>query len=323
MKILVTGCAGFIGFHLCNLLLKNKNYKIYGIDNLNNYYDTSLKNNRLKILKKKNKFVFYKLDICSRKLLEKKFADNNFDIVIHLAAQAGVRYSISNPEKYLKSNIDGFFNVLTSIQKYKIKHFIFASTSSVYGSNNKFPTSENVSTDKPLSFYAASKKSNEVMAYSFSNIYNIPMTCLRFFTVYGEHGRPDMSLHKFVSKIIENKSIDLYNKGNHQRDFTYVGDVVEIIKRIIKNPSTEKIPYQVYNVASGKPKKLLYFVSVIEKKLNKKAIINFLDLQKGDVVKTHANQSKILKLTGHINYTVFEKGIDKFIKWFKKYYGYK
>tara|TARA_X000000950_G_scaffold275965_1_gene363112 strand:- start:558 stop:1529 length:972 start_codon:yes stop_codon:yes gene_type:complete len=323
MNILITGCAGFIGYHTCEALLKNRKIKIYGIDNLNDYYDVNLKKNRLKILKKRKNFKFNKSNIIYFSNLEKIFKKNKFDIVIHLAAQAGVRYSIKKPTNYFNSNIKGFFNILLLVKKFKTKHFLFASTSSVYGLNKKFPLSEKLATETPLSFYAASKKTNESMAHSFCNIYNTPITCLRFFTVYGEYGRPDMSLHKFVSNILNNKKINLFNNGNHERDFTYVKDVVEVIKKIMMKPSRAKIPYQVFNVASGKPKKLKYFLKVIEQKLNKKSQIQYLDLQPGDIIKTHGDINAINKVIGYKPSTSFELGIDKFIKWFKAYYNLK
>lgn len=320
MNILVTGCSGFIGFHLCNKLLSNKKNKIYGIDNLNSYYDIKLKRDRLKILKNKKNFFFKKIDIKINNKVEEYFKKNEFECVIHLAAQAGVRFSIKNPRTYLLNNVNGFFNILESCRKHKIKHFITASTSSVYGNNENFPLKEDYDTDKPLSFYAASKKSNEVMAYSFSNIYKLPITVLRFFTVYGDYGRPDMSLFKFTKKIISKKELNLFNFGNHERDFTHVDDVIAVIVKIINNPAKNKIPYQIYNVASGKPKKLKYFLNLIEKNLNLKANTKMLGLQKGDIVKTHASTTKINNKTNIFNRKPFEVGIQSFIKWYKSYY---
>ena len=233
-NILITGCAGFIGFHLSNTLIKSNKYNVYGIDNLNNYYSKKLKNHRLNILKKnKNFFKFSKADISNKTKLSSIFKKHKFHIVINLAAQAGVRYSIENPETYYKSNINGFFNILNCSLEQKVSHLLFASTSSVYGNTNKFPITENFTTDKPLSFYAATKKCNEVMAYSYSNIYKMPITAMRFFTVYGPLGRPDMSLFKFTKLIKENKKIDLFNNGNHVRDFTYVDDIVDGIYSLI------------------------------------------------------------------------------------------
>ena len=320
MRILVTGSAGFIGYHLSLFLLKNTNNLIYGIDSLDKYYDVKLKKDRLKILKKYKRFVFYKLNLKNLKPLEDNFKKNKYNCVINLAAQAGVRHSIQNPGKYFESNILGFFNLLEISRNQNIKHLIFASTSSVYGSSNKFPLSEKDNTDKPLSFYAATKKSNEILAYSYSNIYKLPCTALRFFTVYGPFGRPDMSLFKFSKNINISKKIDLYNYGNHIRDWTYVEDVVSGIYKIISKPPKENIPFNIFNVASDQPRSLRYFLKTIENNLGKKAKITLKPLQKGDVLKTHAN---VIKLKRYINYkptTSLEKGVSEFIKWFKDYY---
>ena len=319
MKILVTGCAGFIGFHLCLKLLKNKNLKIFGIDNLNNYYDKKLKLLRLSIIKKNKNFYFTKLDIRKKNLLSNDFKKNNYDYVIHLAAQAGVRYSIENPTTYFENNLEGFFNILDNSRLRNVKHFLFASTSSVYGNNKKFPLKEDFKTEEPLSFYAATKKSNEVIAYSYSNIFNMPCTALRFFTAYGPYGRPDMSLFKFTKLITENKKIDLFNSGNHIRDFTYVDDIVRFIHKLIKKPSSKKIPYDVFNLASGSPNKLVKFLDVLEENLNIKSKKNNLSLQKGDVFKTHADIKKIIIKTGIKPNVDINKGIKNFVKWYKMY----
>ena len=319
MKILITGCAGFIGFHLCNSLLKNKKNKIFGIDNLNNYYDVELKLNRLKLLKNNKNFVFNKIDIVDNKKLEKNFKKNQYKIVVNLAAQAGVRYSIDKPEVYQQSNINGFFNILESCKKNKIKHLIHASTSSVYGDNKKFPLTEEFNTNKPLSFYAATKKSNEVMAYAYSNIYKLPVTILRFFTVYGPLGRPDMSLYKFTDAIFKNRNIKLFNNGNHVRDFTYVSDVVKAVEKVIfSNKNNNKIPYQIFNVSSNNPKSLKKFLQEIEKNCNKKSKKTYLKLQKGDVHKTHGSNKLIAKKLGFKPSISIEKGIFYFVKWFKE-----
>ena len=319
MKILITGTAGFIGYHLSLNLLKLK-FQVYGIDNLNNYYSNIIKKNRLKELKKNNNFIFYKTDLKNKKKIENIVYKNKIKIIVHLAAQAGVRYSIDKPEKYFESNISGFFNILEICRSCKIKHLIFASTSSVYGNNKKFPLSENFNTDKPLSFYAASKKTNEVMAYSYSNIYKIPITGLRFFTVYGPFGRPDMSLFKFTKATLENKEIQLFNSGNHIRDFTYVDDIVAAIINLIKKPSKSNIPYNIFNIGSSNPQTLKKFINIIEKNLQKKVKFRNLPLQKGDVIKTHANTNNLKK---HIKYKPkvnIEEGVLKFIKWYLKYY---
>jgi len=321
MNILVTGSIGFIGYHLCELLLRDKKNKIFGIDSLDNYYDINLKRKRLKILKENKNFNFEKLDITNINQLKKNFAKNKYSIVINLAAQAGVRYSIENPNKYFDSNMRGFFNILEVSRMHLIKHLIFASTSSVYGDSKKFPLKESHSTDKPLSFYAATKKCNEVMAYSYSNIYKLPCTGLRFFTVYGPWGRPDMSLFKFTSNILNFKPIELFNKGNHARDFTYVEDIVKSIKKLIIKPPKKKIPFEIFNIGSDNPKTLKYYLKVIEKNLKVKPKIILKELQMGDVKKTHAS---ISKLTNYINFKPkisIETGIFNFVKWFKSYYN--
>ncbi len=319
MKVLITGCAGFIGFHLSKKLL-DLNFIIHGIDNLNHYYDINLKKNRLSILKKYKKFNFKKIDISNFKVLESNFKLNKYDIVVNLAAQAGVRFSIDNPRSYLNSNIIGFFNILELSKIYKIKHLLFASTSSVYGDNKSFPLKEEFNTDKPLNFYAASKKSNEVMAYSYSNIHKIKITGLRFFTVYGEFGRPDMALFKFTKSIKNAKSLKLFNKGNHIRDFTYIDDVTESIVKLIKKPSNNKIPFQIFNIGSNNPKKLKEFLRIIEQILKKKSKQILLPLQKGDIHKTHADNNKLYKKINFLPKTTLNNGIKNFINWYRKYY---
>ncbi len=318
--ILITGCAGFIGFHLSKALLNDKNNKIIGIDNLNKYYDVSLKNNRLKILKKFNNFYFYKINIQNQKKLKNIFEDNKIKIVINLAAQAGVRYSITNPREYLDFNVNGFFNILELSRLFKIKHLVFASTSSVYGDSNDFPLSEEIKTDSPLSFYAATKKSNEVFAHSYSNIYKLQCTGLRFFTVYGTYGRPDMALHKFVKSNIENKKINLFNYGKHKRDFTHVNDIVQGIEKIINYKNVKKIPYEIFNIGSNKPINLKEFIKIIEKITNKRFKIVNLPLQKGDVEKTHANISKISKYLNYKPKVNIKDGVKEYIDWYKEYY---
>tara|TARA_Y100000590_G_C15642362_1_gene985494 strand:+ start:512 stop:1483 length:972 start_codon:yes stop_codon:yes gene_type:complete len=323
MKILITGCAGFIGYHVCKKLLENKKIKVYGIDNINDYYDKNLKLKRLKDLSKNKKFIFYKKDIKNYKILNNNFKKNKYDIVINLAAQAGVRYSIKNPRSYIENNIDGFFNILECSRIYKIKHLIYASTSSVYGDSNNFPLVETSNTDKPLSFYAATKKCNEVLAYSFSNIYSLKTTGLRFFTVYGPFGRPDMSLFKFTKSILNSKNIELFNNGNHERDFSYVEDIAIAIEKLIKKPAKTKVPYQIFNIASNKPYKLREFLNIIEKNTGKKFKIKKLPLQKADVIKTHGS---IKKLKDYINFnpkTDLNKGVNAFLNWFYNYYKIK
>ena len=321
MKILITGCAGFIGFHLAKKLLSNNKFRVYGIDNLNTYYDVRLKQDRLKILKKYINFNFKKLDISNFAKLSKNFKENKYDYVINLAAQAGVRYSITNPDTYFENNISGFYNILEVSKNIKIKHLIFASTSSVYGDQSKWPLKENFNTDKPLSFYAATKKINEVMAYSYSNIYKLPCTGLRFFTVYGPYGRPDMALFKFVKNINSAKRIKLYNNGNHYRDFTYVDDIVESIIRLIKKPPKEKIPYEIFNIGGSKPHHLKKtFLRYIEKILSKKAMINNLPMQMGDIFKTHADTKKLQNKINYKPKTNLKNGINNFIMWYKMYF---
>ncbi len=321
MNIVITGCAGFIGYHTTLFLLKKK-FKIIGIDSINNYYDPNLKKNRLNILKKFNNFHFFKVDITEKNKLNNIFK-KKIDIVIHLAAQAGVRYSLKAPEKYINSNLNGFFNIIEEAKIRKIKHFIFASTSSVYGYSNNFPLDESFNTDEPLTLYAATKKSNEVIAYSYSNLYNLHCTGLRFFTVYGPYGRPDMALFKFTKNIIKNKYIELFNSGNHTRDFTYIDDVVISIYKLLKKPSRKKIPYQILNICSNNPISLKNFIKIIEKNLNLKAKIKNLELQKGDVKKTHGNNLKINNYLKNYKMVNIEDGISKFIIWYKSYYKIK
>ena len=321
MKILVTGCCGFIGFHLCKQLLENNKNKVFGIDIINDYYDVKLKKDRLNILKKNKKFFkFFKIDITNKKIIENNFNQNKYDYVIHLAAQAGVRYSLKNPRSYLDNNINGFFNILEASKNNKIKHLIYASTSSVYGDNTKFPLKENFSTDKPLTFYAASKKCNEIMAYSYSNLYKLKTTGLRFFTVYGSYGRPDMALSKFVTSILNSKKLELYNKGNHYRDFTYVDDVIKSIIKLIKKGAKEKIPFQIFNIGNGKPNYLKDFLIKIENELMIKARVKNLRFQKGDVYKTHADTKKLSRAINFRPSTSIQQGIEKFIRWYKEYY---
>ena len=319
MSILITGSAGFIGYHLTEKLLK-KNINVIGIDNINNYYDTKLKKNRINELKKNKKFKFYKIDLCEYKKLDFVIKKNKIKFIIHLAAQAGVRYSIKNPKIYFKSNLEGFFNILEVSRHNKIKHLVFASTSSVYGDTKKFPLNENNRTDHPLSFYAATKKSNEIMAHSYSYIYKLPCTGVRFFTVYGPFGRPDMALFKFTKNIINNQSIELFNNGNHLRDFTYVDDIVDGIYSLIKRHSKKNIPYEIFNIGNGNPKKLKDYLKFIEKKLNSKAKVKKLPLQIGDIFKTHSDIKKLKKYTNYKPKTNIEVGISKFIEWYKDYY---
>jgi UDP-glucuronate 4-epimerase len=319
-NVLITGSAGFIGYHLSKQLILNNKYSVYGIDNLNNYYDKKLKLDRLKDLKKHKNFNFKKIDLINMKVLSTLFKDQKFDIVINLAAQAGVRHSITNPDDYFNSNVIGFYNILKLSKQFKIEHLLFASTSSVYGNNKSLPLTEEDKSESPLSFYAATKKSNEVMAYSYSNIHNIPITALRFFTVFGPYGRPDMSLYKFTENGIKGKNINLFNNGNHSRDFTHIDDVVFSIVSLIDLKPIKKIPYEVYNICGNSPKKLKFFVNIIEKTLGKKIKKKFLPLQAGDVKDTHGDNNKLLKKIKVKKFKSLEKGIEEFVHWFKKYY---
>ena len=316
MNIIITGAAGFIGFHLIQKLCENKNYNIIGIDNLNNYYDVNLKKSRLKILKKHKNFTFKKIDLSRNSFLKKVFDQYKIKYVVNLAAQAGVRYSIEKPEKYFDSNLSGFFNLINLCKTHHVSHFVYASTSSVYGDQKKFPVKETFNTDNPLSFYAATKKCNEIIAYSFSNIYQMPTTGLRFFTVYGPYGRPDMALFKFANLLKKNKKIKLFNNGNHERDFTYISDIVEGIVKILEKPSTKKIPHEIYNIGGNKSYKLKDFIALIEKNLNKKAKFIKYPLQQGDVRKTQASSSKLDKLVNKKKYIKLELGIKKFFEWY-------
>ncbi len=321
MRVLITGCAGFIGFHLAQLLIK-KNIQVIGIDNINNYYDTNLKKNRIKILKKYNNFTFYKFDLLERRKINSLIKKNKIKILIHLAAQAGVRYSIDDPDSFFKNNLEVFFNILEVSKINKLDHLLFASTSSVYGENELYPSKEENNTDKPMSFYAATKKSNEIMAYSYSQIYKVPCTSLRFFTVYGPYGRPDMALFKFTKKILENKSIDIYNNGNHYRDFTYIDDVVNAIYLLIKKPKKNKIPFNVFNIGNGNSRKLTEYIKLIEKNLKLKAKLKKMPIQKADIKKTHSDVSKLKSYIKYSPKVQLEVGVKKFVEWYKEYYNY-
>ena len=321
-KVLITGGVGFIGFHLSKKLLEN-NYFVVAIDNMNDYYDVDLKKARLDVLKEYKNFSFYKIDISNKSDLLDLFSDNKFDIVINLAAQAGVRYSIDHPDSYIFSNIVGFFNILECCRTYPVKHLLFASSSSIYGKNNSIPYKTNDKVDKPVSLYAATKKSDELMAYAYSNLYNIKVTALRFFSVYGPYGRPDMAYFSFTNNIINNKEIKLFNNGDMYRDFTYVLDVVEAVYKLL-----DKIPlkdglgvyYKVYNIGNNNPVKISYLVEILEKELGKKANIKYLPMQPGEVYQTYADISDIKKDISFVPNTSIEDGIHQFIKWYKEFY---
>ncbi|WP_305039606.1 NAD-dependent epimerase [Fulvivirga ulvae] len=335
-SILVTGAAGFIGFHLCKVLC-NKGYKVTGIDNLNDYYDVNLKKSRLSILKKEENFNFQKLDLVDQEGIEKLFKTGNFSYVINLAAQAGVRYSLTNPRAYIKSNIDGFLNILEGCRHSDVKHLVYASSSSVYGANTKMPFSVEHNVDHPLSLYAATKKSDELMAHTYSHLYNLPTTGLRFFTVYGPYGRPDMALFLFTKAIIEGKPIDVYNHGKMLRDFTYVDDIVEGIVRLIPtipsgnpdwdgnkpNPSDSFAPYKIHNIGNNQPVELMEFINAIEDALGKTAIKNMMPIQPGDVPSTYADVDALTKSVGFKPNTAIKTGIQQFITWYLDYYKIK
>ena len=330
MNILVTGAAGFIGFHLIKALL-NKEIFIVGIDNLNNYYDVQLKKDRLKILAEnstEDNFRFIELDLAERDAMASLFTEHGFDIVINLGAQAGVRYSIENPHAYMDSNMVGFLNVLEGCRQTKVAHLLYASSSSVYGMNIKQPFSTQDRVDFPISLYAATKKSNELMAHTYSHLYNIPTTGLRFFTVYGPYGRPDMAYFSFTKKILAGEQIDVYNNGEMQRDFTYIDDIVEGITRLIdKAPSPQQsatstaiAPYQIYNIGNNQPITLRRFITAIESACGKKAKENLLPMQAGDVPITYANIDELTTDIGFRPQTSIEEGISKFVNWYKAYY---
>ena len=332
-KILVTGAAGFIGFHLAKKLC-DENWEVIGLDNLNNYYDVNLKNARLNLLLSYSNFKFHKLDLADRGSIKKLFEEQKFDFVVNLAAQAGVRYSLENPYAYIDSNLSGFLNILEGCRHNPVKHLIYASSSSVYGANTKMPFSVHDNVDHPVSLYAATKKANELMAHTYSNLYKIPTTGLRFFTVYGPWGRPDMALFIFTKKIAEGKPIDVYNNGKMKRDFTYIDDIVDGIIKLIPNipepnpkwdgndpdSATSFAPYKLYNIGNNQPVELLRFIEVIEEKLGKKAIKNFMPIQPGDVPATYADVDDLIDAVDFKPNTPIENGIAKFVEWYRGYY---
>jgi len=325
--ILITGCAGFIGSNLIYPLL-NK-YKIIGLDNINNYYDETLKKSRLKEFENIDDFLFKKCDLVDKEFINSIFEEYNPDIVINLAAQAGVRYSIDNPQAYIDSNIIGFFNILEACRKYPVEHLIYASSSSVYGSNKQVPYSTNDKVDNPVSLYAATKKSNELMAHAYSKLYDIPTTGLRFFTVYGPAGRPDMAYFKFTNKMVKGEKIQIYNHGDMYRDFTYIDDIVDGISKVMTTPPNideDGVKYKIYNIGNNKPESLMNFVNILEEKLLKYGIINrkvekeLLPMQPGDVYQTYADISDLQRDFGFSPKTSLNEGLDKFAKWYKEYY---
>ncbi|MFJ1136687.1 NAD-dependent epimerase [Bacillus cereus group sp. BfR-BA-01354] len=333
MKILVTGAVGFIGFHLTKRLL-DQDINVIGIDNLNDYYDVFLKKDRLKILKKRNNFKFYKTDISKKEKLNQIFKDQKIHIVINLAAQAGVRYSIDNPDSYATSNLVGFINILEACRHYNVEHLIYASSSSVYGANTNIPFSTKDSVNHPVSLYAATKKSNELMAHTYSHLFNIPTTGLRFFTVYGPWGRPDMAYYSFTRNIIEENTIRVFNNGDMKRDFTYIDDIVETIIRLLYNPpiynerwnkanpdpSSSYAPYKIYNIGNNNPTKIMNFIKTLEKLIGKKAKIEFFPMQQGDVKETYADISDLQADVGFYPSTTIEEGLTQFVNWYNMYY---
>ncbi len=332
-NILVTGAAGFIGFHLSKVLLQRGD-TVVGIDNLNHYYDVNLKLARLKQLEAYPNFTFHKLDLADRTGIENLFKQYTFDKVANLAAQAGVRYSIENPHCYIDSNVTGFLHILEGCRHHQIKHLVFASSSSVYGANTKQPFSESDGVDHPLALYAATKKANELMAHSYASLYKLPCTGLRFFTVYGPWGRPDMALFLFTKAILAGEPIQLFNNGDMVRDFTYVDDIVEGIKRALDNsaqpdpnwnsnhpdPSSSYAPYRIYNIGNSTPVKLMDYIHAIEKATGKTAILQKMPMQAGDVPSTCADVSKLERELGYKPKTLTSQGVEKFVMWYQKAY---
>lgn len=322
-KILVTGAAGFIGFHLSRKLL-SEGVEVVGFDNINDYYDVNLKYARLEILKCFQNFTFIKGDLADKSAIDKLFEENKFDIVVNLAAQAGVRYSIDNPQAYMESNIIGFFNILEVCRNNPVEHLLYASSSSVYGNQQKTPFSTDDDVSKPISLYAATKKSNELMAYTYSHLYGIPSTGLRFFTVYGPFGRPDMAYFGFTDKIMKGETIKIFNNGDMYRDFTYIDDIVKGIENMLCNPpepDENGDMATVYNIGNNSPEKLMYFIETLEKALGKTAVKEFLPMQPGDVYQTYADVTPLVEKFGFKPSTSIEDGLTKFVQWYKSYYN--
>lgn len=330
---LITGACGFIGFHLSKFLIE-KGYKVVGVDNLNDYYDISLKEARLNVLKEYNDFDFHKIDIKEKDKVDAIFRDYKFDYVINLAGQAGVRYSIIDPYSYIDSNIIGFLNILEGCRHSKIKHLLYASSSSVYGENKLIPFSENHNVDHPVSLYAATKKSNELMAHSYSSLYGIPTTGLRFFTVYGPWGRPDMAYYSFTKNVLEGREIKIFNHGKMERDFTYIDDIIESIYRLLPiipesceewRGTNEEInssfaPYKIYNIGNNNPIKLEKFINVLEEKIGQEAKKIYIEMQNGDVKNTYADTKELEKAINYKATTNIEEGLERFVDWYKSFY---
>lgn len=336
MKILVTGAAGFIGMHVCERLLARGDH-VVGIDNLNDYYDVSLKNARLARIADEPGFTFHQVDICDASAIKAIFAEERFDAVVNLAAQAGVRYSLENPQAYIDANIVGFTNILEASRHNKVGHLVYASSSSVYGGNTKMPFSESDSVDHPVSLYAATKKANELMAHTYSHLFGLPTTGLRFFTVYGPWGRPDMALFMFTKAILEGKPIDVFNNGNMVRDFTYVDDIVEGVIRLIDkpaaadalfdplspDPATSNVPYRIFNIGNNQPTKLMDYIGAIEASVGRTAEKNFLPMQPGDVPATAANTDALSAWVAFAPKTAVTDGVRRFVDWYVGYYAAK
>ncbi len=332
--VLVTGAAGFIGFHLTQRLL-DRGDKVVGLDNLNDYYDVNLKLDRLRQLEGREGFRFVRASLADRPALEALFAGERFDVVVNLAAQAGVRYSLQNPHAYVDSNLVGFMNILEGCRHHGVKHLVYASSSSVYGANTAMPFSVHHNVDHPVSLYAATKKANELMAHTYSSLYGLPTTGLRFFTVYGPWGRPDMALFLFTKAILEGRPIDVYNHGKMQRDFTFIDDIVEGVMRVMDrtpepnhswsgdrpDPGTSYAPYRIYNIGNNSPVELLTFIETIEKCIGKTAEKNFLPLQAGDVPATYADVDDLMKDVGFKPATPIGEGVRRFVEWYRNYYG--
>ncbi|MGD1968700.1 MAG: NAD-dependent epimerase [Desulfobacterales bacterium] len=332
-NVLVTGVAGFIGYHLAKRLLEN-GCRVVGLDNVNPYYDVALKEARLADLQKEARFTFTKLDLVERKQLQALFSQRGFDVVVNLAAQAGVRYSLENPYAYVDANLVGFINLLECCRHHALRHLVFASSSSVYGANTAMPFSVHHNVDHPVSLYAATKKANELMAHTYSHLYQLPCTGLRFFTVYGPWGRPDMALFLFTKAILENKPIQVFNHGKMQRDFTYIDDIIEGVVRVMgrlpaanpdwsgdaPDPGTSYAPYKLYNIGNNNPVQLIKFIEVIEAALGKRATKEFMDLQPGDVVATYADVDDLTQDVGFKPATPIEVGVARFVEWYKQFY---
>lgn len=321
MKILLTGAAGFIGMHTAKRLLARGD-EVIGLDNLNDYYDVNLKKNRLLELTESKNFTFVKIDLTDDQNIKKLFEKEKFNAVVHLAAQAGVRYSLTHPQAYISSNVAGFCNILEACRCHPIEHLVYASSSSVYGGNTKLPFAEQDSVDHPVSLYAVTKKTNELMAHTYSHLYKLPTTGLRFFTVYGPWGRPDMALSLFTQAILSGEAIRVYNYGKMRRDFTYVDDIVEGVLRVLdRPPRTDSTPYKIFNIGNNKPVELLDFIACLEEALGKRARKEFLPLQDGDVPETYADTQALNQWVGYVPSTEIKKGIEKYVDWYRAYYG--